>query len=421
MAGRRALLVALAGLAALPSGAQGVEGLRIAPARVDAEVRRGDRLPAVRVTNGSPVKVRLRAEARLAGQDLDGLPAIDDRPGARARGRGFLAVSPARFTLKPGESREVTGRVTGGPRRGRGAYGVVLVTGRPARGSERAGAAVAPVLRLAGNVLLTYRGAARSRITADHLRVVPGGQGVLRFLTRATNRGRIHDISSTELRVRDARGRLRVRARTAKAGAVLPGAKRDLLTDVTRRLPAGAYTAVSVVRDGARVTRAKLRFRLSGPNELPAADLRLAGLSAPRPPAGEAFTTPVRVRNAGSAAGAPVLEAVLSTARGEELARRRVRGARLAAGEQRAVDVRWPAVEAGAYQLEVSLADGGERTVVFETGARTPALTRALDWLAAHLPLLLGGLALIALLVGAGVFAHVRGLQRRLRELERAV
>ncbi len=410
----RAAGLAVAASALLPAAAPALDGLRIAPSRIDATVERGDVLPAVTVTNASPARVRLQAHARRAGSALDGLPTIDEAPGAARRGRGFLAVSPARFTLAPGESREVRARVTGGPVRERGAYGVVLVTGRAA-GSQRVGnAGVAPVLRLAGNVLLTYAGPGGSAVDASGLRVVPGPGGALRFLTRAHNGGRIHSVPETRLVVRDADGHVRARLGVGDPGAVLPRSDRDLVADVTDVLPAGAYVAESTVLDGERRSRARTSFRLSGPNELATADVEVTGLTVSG--SGERFATEVALRNRGAAAGSVPLVAALTTQRGVPVAEQRLKSPRLGAREGATVRLDWEGLERGAYRLEVHGPDGAGRSVQFEASGRsTPFLARVLDWLAAHLQLAFLGFAVAALLIGTAVFLHVRNLQRRLR------
>lgn len=423
MASDRLLAAAAAAAVALAVGgaapASALEGLQVTPTRIDTAVQRGDRLPPVRVTNNAPLTVAVDVAALRAGQELSGLPDYRLDAAARREGRRFLRVLEPRFTLRPRESRLVRARVVGGPQIGRGAYGVLLVSGRardPEAGDE--GAVVAPVVRLAANVLLRFSGRARPRGELTDLRAEQSGPRRLRFLARLRNRGSIHGEPRGRLVIRDARGRARVRAELP-AGNVLPGAEREYAVDVRRVLPPGEYTAVATAMLGPTRSRRKLRFRLVGPNELPTPALQLVALEPPEVEAGRAYAVRFELRNAGSAPAAARGELTVGPQGGRTTERRQLEIADLAPGRTVDQEVELPPVAAGSHQITVRFRDGdrvvAERSVTFTTGAARGLVERILDWMAAHLLVVFAGFGTLLALVVLGVAMYVRSLQRRLR------
>lgn len=414
-----AFAVVLAAVAAPPARATG--GLLIAPSSIDAQVRPGGMLPPVRVTNGTGEDLVIDASARVARQELSGLPAYGLDASARRAGRRFLRVSPARFVLRAGAHRDVRARVIARrPQTGRGAYGVLLFEAVP-RQATGARNAVAARLRLTANVLLTFPSAAhppRALGVARALRAEQVPRRGLRFLVRIHGAGTIHGRPSAWLRVRDAAGRIVARAHFA-TGNVLPGADRELPVTLTRPLAAGRYSARAVVRAGARTTSVTLPLRLVGAGVLPTPDLRIAGLATPQPRSGHAFATELDLVNRGTAAARVRGWWAIRSAGGQRLiARGPVTLAPLAPGARRTTRLRLPAVAEGRWRLVVALDGVGReldrRELVFGTGDRPGWWLRFQDWAAAHVPLLLGGFGVVLALVAGLAGAYTARLRRRL-------
>lgn len=408
-------LIAAAALPAAPAAAAG--GLQIAPAKLDVAVRKGDELPPIRVRNDSPRPVSVDVTAVRAGQELSGLPRYELSRAAVREGRGFLAVSPARFRLAPGQSRPVQARVTGGPTHGRGAYGVVLVRGRIAARGE--GSVVTPVVRLAANVLLRYPGGGAAGGPVTELRGAQAGPRQLDLIARVANRGRIHAAPDARLTIRDDRGRVVLR-QAVPSGNVLPSFEREFPVRLAKVLKAGRYEARVDARLGRRKSSRKLEFTLVGPNELPTPALEIAELATPAPAPGEPFSAAVRVANRGTAPAGARGELLVGPAGGEPAHRADLSLDTVEPGQERRVEQRVPGVAAGDHELTVRLMDGdrvvAERTLVFTAAAGAAWTERLLEWVTAHLVVVLGGAIALILAVAVYAVARIRRLKRRLRE-----
>ncbi len=414
----RLVLVALALAATLPSAASG-QGLLVSPTRIAAEVRPGDRLPPIELTNRSRQTLAVRVDVAPAGQELSGLPRFDLSPESLRRGRRLARVSARRLRLRPGATKRVVLTVGARARRRIGVYGVVAFTARVAGGAEAGGSVVTPSVRLSTNLLLRYPGRVRLDGAATDLRVEQGPKRTLRFLGRMRNDGNLDVRPRARLTIRATGGGMVVR-RTFPPENVLPGFERELLFDLGKVLPAGSYRASVEARIGGRRSARSTEFRLVGPNLLPTPKLEIAALDPPAPEAGESFDVRVAVRNVGTAAMRATGGLSLASAGGgPRVAREQFQLPLLAPNETTVAKVALPALDEGSYALTARLVDRGrvlsERAVVFATNTRPGLLTRILDWMAAHVPLLLAlfGLAMIAV-VGLGV-AYIGRLRRAAR------
>ncbi|WP_372789803.1 hypothetical protein [Paraconexibacter sp.] len=419
------LLTALASLglscAVAPAGAAtGLGGVSVAPASIDAEVRAGSALPPISVSNDTGRRVLVRAFVVPASQDLSGLPAFELGAASRRSGRSLATVSPARFALPAAGARSVSVRVRDPePRTGAGSYGVVVFEAvRGGDGTTDEGSVVDARLRLTTNLLLTYPGKVRRTGEIVSLRAEQGPAAparTLRFVARVRNPGRIHVRPTAVLRVRDDAGRLVTRAGLTP-GNVLPGADREFPVVVRKLLPAGRYTARVTVQAGRRRSTRTVAFELVGPNELPTPALRVASLSTPDDADAGGTRTRLTVINRGTAPGTPRGEVILATAGGRRLARRPLRLGVVRPGARARTELRLPGVTEGPHRLTVRLLDGDReldaRTVVFTPGTAPGLWSRALDWAATHVPLLLGAFAALLLGVTLSVGLYVRRLRR---------
>lgn len=421
----RALAGAVAAVAILTTAPAAVAhaegGLLIAPSSVDARVQGGTVLRTIHLSNRTTQDLVVGASARVAHQELTGLPVYGLDAAARRAGRAFVRVSPAHFVLPAGTTRQITTTVVARhPQIGRGGYGVVLFQAVP-RTATHSRNAVTTRLRLTANLLFTYPSRVHPAVVhgvAKGLRAEQGPARTLRFLVRVNGAGTIHGRPRTRLRVRDARGRVVGRAHFT-TGNVLPGADRELPAILTTPLPAGDYTARATVHSGGRST-ATLRFHLVGEGVLPTPDLRIVGLPVPHPDAGHPFSADVQLRNRGTAP-APVHGWWQLRSEGGQalLAHGRLSAPPLGAGARRTDALHLPKVRAGRWRLVVALDGEGReldrRELAFGAGTQAGWFTRFEDWAAGHIPVLLAGFALILLLVAGAATAYVLRLRRAVR------
>jgi hypothetical protein len=416
---RRALLIAACTmtLTIVAAGPAAAGGLLVSPTGIDVNVRPGTRLPPITVRNDSGRDVVIDVAAVPARQELSGLPTFDLSAPSVLQGRAMLHASPQRLRLAAGKSARV--RVIAGrpPTRGQvGVYAVVAFTARQIAKSK-AGAVVAPTIRLTSNLLLRYPGKARLDGRATALRVEQGAKRTLRFFARIRNDGNLHLKPLARLTVTSAAGR-RVVRRAVHPENVLPGFERELLLDITKPLAAGDYRARIDARVGSRRSSRKIDFTLVGPNELPTPKLEIVSLQNPRPDADENFDVALVLRNTGTGPITPQGTLTLThSGRDDALVAKPLRPSELGAGSKQKLVIELPGVAPGRYTLTARFADGplmlAERTVVFDTGTRPSLLDRILDWLAGNIPLLLIGFAALLLVVVSGMLAYIRRLRRR--------
>jgi len=413
---RRVLLIAACAMA-LTSTPASAGGLLVSPTGIDVKARPGTVLPPITVRNDSGRSLEVDVLAVPARQELSGLPVFDLSATSVAEGRTTLRVRPQRLRLAPGKTATV--RVIAGrpPRRGQvGVYAVVAFTAHQTQKSK-AGAVVAPTIRLTSNLLLRYPGRARPDGRATALRVEQGAKRTLRFFARIRSDGNVHVKPLTRLTVTTAAG-TQVFRHAVKPENVLPGFERELPLDVSKLLPAGRYHARIDARVGRRRSSRAVDFTLVGPNELPTAKLEIVSLQSPQPDAGDDFDVALALRNSGTGPITPVGMLTLTRNSGKELlATQPLRPSALGAGSSHKLTIDFAAVTAGTYTLTARFADGplvlAERTVVFETGTRPALIQRVLDWLAGNIPLLLIGFAGVLLAVVTSMLAYIRKLRRK--------
>jgi hypothetical protein len=409
---RRALLIAACTVTLVTAGAApaAAGGLLVSPTGINVNARPGAALPPITVRNDSDRGVVIDVVAVPARQELSGLPVFDLSAKSVLAGRATLYVSPQRLRLASGKSARV--RVIAGrpPKRGQvGVYAVVAFTARQT-GKSKAGAVVAPTIRLSSNLLLRYPG-------ATALRVEQSAKRTLRFFARIRNDGNLHLKPPVRLTVTSADGR-RVVRRAVRSENVLPGFERELTLDVIKLLPAGSYHARVDARVGNRRSSRKIDFALVGPNELPTPKLEIVSLQNPQPEADEEFDVALALRNSGTGPITPQGTLTLTHGgRKDVLVAQPLRPSELAAGSNQKLVIELPGVAPGRYTLTARFADGplvlAERTVVFDTGTRPSLLERVLDWLASNIPLLLIGFAGLLVVVVTSMLAYIRKLRRK--------
>jgi hypothetical protein len=297
-----------------------------------------------------------------------------------------------------------------------GVYAVVAFTARQVQ-TSKAGAVVAPTIRLTSNLLLQYPGRVRLDGRATALRVEQGAKRTLRFFARIRNDGNLHVKPSARLLVTSAAGQPLVRHGVHPEN-VLPSFERELPLDVTALLPAGDYHARLDARVGGRRSHREIDFTLVGPNELPTPKLQIASLQTPQPDAGDDFSVDIALQNAGTGPITPAGALTLTrTGQTHVVAKQPLRPSELSAGSKQKLTVDLPGVPAGSYTLTARFADGplvlAERTVVFDTDTRPALLQRLLDWLAGNIPLVLIGFGVVLLLVVSSMLAYIRKLRRK--------
>lgn len=403
-------------LSAAPSAGAQPGGLLVAPSRIEAKVRPGDRLPAIQLSNRTGAALTVRVFAARATQDLSGLPVFDTRPEDLRAGARLVRVAPRRLRLGRGERGEVRALV-GRPRRSTvGAYAVIAFSAQPARASGRRGAVIAPTIRITTNLLLRFPGPVRLEGEVTAVRAEQGPERTLRFFGRIRNDGNLHVRPRARLTVRSAAGETVLRRRF-RPETVLPDAARELPLLVAKRLPAGDYTARVDARVGRRRSKREARFRLVGPNLLPTADLKIISLPTPQPDAGEEFSARVEVANRGTGPIRPAATVTVSApGSGRRVAERQLTLPSLGPRSRHEAEVELPGLAKGRYELAARFSSGGRvvanRTLVFETGTRPPLLTRVKDWMAGHVPLVVAIFALLLAIVVGGLLAYIRRLRR---------
>lgn len=378
-------------------------------------------LSSTRVANTTETTLHVRAYPVLLSQVPSGAFTFDPAAAELARAERVLQAAPARFTLAPGATREVTLRWRSLPPGARAAaVGVVYQATPPSDGAP-----VQTVERLLGVDVLSLPGAHRRSGALTGLHVDQQAPGVLRFTADVRNTGQaVAGPRQLELSVRDRHGAQLVRGAVA-TDIVLPGATRDFSIDVApagadgdaadgdaaadlaRRLPAGRYTAtVSLAYGSGRLRSASLPFALAGANALTAPHLLVGPITAQGTVGASAQVT-ATLANTGTAAAHPVVELRLFQVGGRgtrrsPVAERRVAPGALAPGARRRVQIGLGRLRRGTYMLSAVYrdADGTPQTLVADFQAQPPVapLTRVRQWLQRHpllAPLLTLGLSLV--------------------------
>ena len=421
---RLALALALAavalGVTADLAAAQSDKGvLSMTPARRALTARPPVDLGATRISNSTRLDMRVTVFPALLTQELDGSFGFRETRRELNAARMIFPVEPRGFTLRPGQERDLRLRWALLPRKAKAAYMGLVVQGVPVA----EGRGVGSILRLLGiNFFkLPGRWSIEGRLTG--LRGEQAEPRVLRFFPRVRNTGEIHEQPRGGNCSVAERGRgVRIRRLPFGRGVILPGYEREYPVLIRRPnvLPAGSYRMTCVTRFGDRRSTRTMDFRLSGPNTLPTAELRLRSIGASGE-VGEAADVRAAIRNAGSKAsraalrvridripvgGAPVLAA-----------RGRFDQGTIGAGDTKDAEVSLGKLVAGNYRVTVTLTDGrtalDEKTADFTASPARGFFQEIIDWLKDNLPWLI---ALLAILLILFLIWRQRKKQRELEE-----
>jgi len=355
-------LVALPGVASAQPAPSDQGVLSLTPPRRNIVAKPPLTLSPATVRNTTQLTMRVRVFPTLLFQHLDGTFGFNETPRELNAARLIFPVEPRRFTLEPGEARVLRLRWALLPRGAKAAYVGLLVEGVP---RSRAGGGVGSILRLLG--VNFFRRPGRFR-TAGELVRVTGEQAeprVLRFKPRVRNTGEIHaQPRRGRCVIRDAQGEERFRARFGD-GVVLPRNQREYPFLLRRPvLPAGSYRVDCAMRFGRTPDRVTQRLRLSGPNTLPTAELKLDALNGAGEIGGPAEAT-IRFRNAGSKATAAFVNlslARLGQGNPRIVARKRLPQGTLEAGARRTLDAELGELTTGGnWRITAELTDGRDR------------------------------------------------------------
>lgn len=225
--------------------------------------------------NGSSEALACEMLAQHFAMTEEGLPYGSPDAGARSAA-AWVSFAPARFTLTPGTTQEVSCTASFPRGSAGGYYAVLAARGIPPRGAgARAGEAAIHFSYQANVVLMAVAKSSRVRpqFTFRAIELVPdeGGNaaGARQWRVRATveNTGDIHAWTQGQAQIRDRlggtvwRGELR-----AGKGLLVPGFPRIFQAAETVYLPDGDYVAGAEVSvKGQRIAaRAGQKFRISG-------------------------------------------------------------------------------------------------------------------------------------------------------------
>lgn len=400
----------------------------ITPSRRDVVGRPPARLAPTKVTNTTRDSYDVRVFSVLLHQDLTGAFQFDESPRPLNEARNILAVSPSRFRLAPGQSREVKltwELVRSGSRT---AYIGVVFQGQA---RLKGGGSVPVISRLLSINFMRLPGRYRSNGVFTALHAVQFAPRVLRILPRVRNTGNLVDTPRhTRLSISNSAGRSAYK--TSWTGdVILPHAERDFPIDVHKVLPAGTYTAHAVMSFGVnRRAVVSTAFRLVGPNQLAAPAVTVSGFGAHGEVGGPAHVSG-RVLSTGTA---PVtLDLALSLFRvtgGQPTARaigtRQLHFSALAPGSARSIDVNLGrSLASGEYHVVAQYTDPtGAPQQLTSDFAATPHrgfFDRVRRFFDRHRSLIIGLIALSAVAVLVlRLLRRQRRLEAELQEAKRA-
>jgi hypothetical protein len=420
VAGLTVALVLLASQAAGASVAVRLGGMfSIAPARHRIVARPPAQLAPTEVANTTLSTLRVRVFPVLLAQTISGAFTFDSSPAGLLAARQVLAAAPSGFGLAPDSSRQVELSWRRLPAHTRTAVVGVVYQATPSAGRGP----VRIVEQLLGVNMLRLPGRYRftGRLTGVHVTQVK--PGTLRFILGVQNTGQaVAGPSRLLLTVRDQHGALLVHRRLA-TDIVLPGATRDFVLDIGHKLPAGSYTVRAHAAFGSsRRLSATGRFELVGPNELPAAELRVGPLTA-RGVVGQGAELDATLQNTGTVAGNTAIDLSLYRLIGGVPGQRPVASRRLvtdsiAPGNSSRLRSAVGELRRGSYRLIASYEDssGAPQTLVadFQAQLQPGVLARLRSFESEHLLL-----TPLAILLASG--AAIALLLVRERRLKRAL
>jgi hypothetical protein len=296
----------------------------------------------------------------------------------------ILRAQPRQFTLKPGQKRAVHLSWRLLPLNASSADVGVVYESVPANPNS----AVRIATRLLSLNMLRLPSAAKTSGWATALHATQPSKGVVRFLVRVRNVGR------------------------------MAGWPHRVTLEV--RVTFGGHHR--------RISSQTRNFTLIGPNRLPSPALRVGPLAGSGS-AGDPAQATVAVTSTGTAPAQTTLRfglyrVVLGTAQDAAIHERVVRTGVLEPGERARYSTRFDAVPSGDYRVEVLSSDATgaiqSSTADFQTTAHRTTLQRLRDWVDLHqLALALGLVALLVTALVALLLRHQARMQAQLRALQR--
>lgn len=247
-AGRPRFLLLLSFLLCLAVPARAQISAQVWPSKVTREAEPGKPLTQdVLITNRSTVaavvRVRTMDWALSEGGDLQ-LLAFGTTPHSLA---SCMTLSPATFSLAPGESRTISVSMTmpadGEPTR----WGLILSEVRSTL--PHRGAGPLAVGELGTTVYLTRAPEQDSRAQLTALDVTPQGADSMRVRVTLENDGQRHLYAGGDLQLEDEHGAI-VRTGTFDKGVVLPGTVREFTWTCAGSLHPGHYKVTASVDTG---------------------------------------------------------------------------------------------------------------------------------------------------------------------------
>jgi len=313
--------------------------------------------------NGYVVRVKpVFLDQRLDGAFEPRLTAAAERSAKRV-----LGLSATRFALAAGQQQAVQVRWLRLPKASRSAAMAVLVEGRQS-GRAQGGSGVGARAVILSLNFLQLPGSLRGRGGLVALRAEQGDKRQIVLLSRIRNTSR--ELGRARLGrvvVRSATGRVVSRRRWGgqKLSLVLAGATADFPVKITKRLPAGRYSARTSIRFGSQRSSRTTTFTLVGPNELPTVRLRIGSIDATGQ-AEEPAHVRVRVNNIGTAAArvnaAVTLVRIDADGTERTVAKRRLHGAASRPGGSAVVEGDVGKLAPGRYRVDAVLDGSGGDT-----------------------------------------------------------
>jgi len=391
----------------------------ISPSRRDLVGRPPANLVPTQVRNTTRDTYAVRVFAVLLRQDVTGAFQFTENPRALNAARTILGITPTRFALAPGQSRQVALRWQLLPGGARATYVGVIFQGQPQFKDKRS---VPAISRLLSINFLRLPGRYHPDGTFTALHAIQFAPRVLRLLPRIRNTGDV--VAAPQhgrVAVRDATGRAVFKGRFT-GDVILPGAQREFAVDLRQVLPAGTYTAKAAMSFGAhRNAKISVPFRLVGPNELPTPSVRIDDFAGHADAGGPANVTGT-VKSVGSApvslkVSVSLFRVALGQAGARPLSTRRVSFVRLAPKSERPLDLDLAdGLAKGQYRVVARYTDptGASQEITSDFAASKPRsfLDRLKLFFDRHLVAILVAIAAVCLL------ALVLALLRRQRRLE---
>lgn len=334
--------------------------LSMTPARRALTGRPPIKLSPTRVSNSTQLTMAVTVFPTLLVQELDGSFGFSEDPRELSAARLQFGVSPVKFTLKPDEERNLSLYWQTLPRSAKAGYYGLVVQGVPVQ----KGKGVGSVLRLLGINFFSLPGKWTVDGKLTGLRGEQAGPRVLRFFPRVRNTGQIHEQPKNgHCKVQTSGGQVVLKNLKYGAGVVLPGFAREypIVVKKPNVLPAGSYLFRCSQRFGKTMSTKDYPFRLSGPNTLPTADLKLQSVSGSGEIGGAAKVGAV-VRNVGSKASNAVVRIQVDRipigSRPVKVAAQRFPQGSVAAGSTKKVSEELGKLTPGNYRATVVLSDG---------------------------------------------------------------